>query len=150
MVELAFAFGFLVALLMSLARWMWIQTTGSNYQLPNPVPPKVEENAGAPVQLDSRFGPQFDPYGNPIPQPVAIFAQGSYVTLLDKCAIPDPSILWITSSRPNRTMLQMTLSFPTKICSSHPLLFSVSVSWIKSGVSFSFSSVPHAKLTVYS
>ena len=49
----------------------------SNYQLPTPVPPKGEENAGPPMQLDSRFGPQFDSYGNPIPQPVAIFAQGS-------------------------------------------------------------------------
>jgi len=47
----------------------------SNYQMPIPVPPKADENAG--VQVGSRFGPQFDPYGNPIPQPpsVASFTQ---------------------------------------------------------------------------
>jgi hypothetical protein len=47
----------------------------TDYQLPTPVPPKEGEHAGAPVQLDSRFGPQFDLYGHRIP--VATFAQGS-------------------------------------------------------------------------
>ena len=48
----------------------------TDYQLPTPIPPNEEENAGVPVP-DSRFGSQVDMYGHPIPQPVATFVQGS-------------------------------------------------------------------------
>jgi len=47
----------------------------TNYQMPIPIPPKSEEIPGA--QVDHRFGPQFDMYGNPVPPPVvAPFTQG--------------------------------------------------------------------------
>jgi len=46
----------------------------TNYQMPTPIPPKAEEIPGR--QLDHRFGPQIDMYGNPIPQPLPAFAQG--------------------------------------------------------------------------
>lgn len=39
----------------------------SNYILPNPVPPKVDDNNNIPG-----FGQQYDPYGNPMPEPLPL------------------------------------------------------------------------------
>ncbi|KDR69962.1 hypothetical protein GALMADRAFT_255287 [Galerina marginata CBS 339.88] len=60
----------------------------ANYILPTPVPPKVEDSA---VKANSRFAPQYDIYGNPLPeQIVPVNSQADHlVQLQSNDATPD-------------------------------------------------------------
>lgn len=55
----------------------------SNYALPQPVPPKVDENIHIPG-----FGQQYDPYGNPIPEPLPSINNPGITFQKDKSTLP--------------------------------------------------------------
>ncbi|KAF8956224.1 P-loop containing nucleoside triphosphate hydrolase protein [Flammula alnicola] len=65
----------------------------ANYLLPTPVPPTMEGSSVA--GGDSRFGPQYDPYGNPIPilppSVPSLFNSGEFIAFSND-ATPDVEI----------------------------------------------------------